>query len=316
VRRPSRLASGEVQLRCGSAALAATVAVATAVAPASAQEPPESEPVVVPAPVAPPPAEPDPAPTPAPRAEPEPASAPPPRAATAPPQKATPPARSVATPQRRPAVAQPATRGAVVTRAEPRAARTETTRRLRAANARASRSSPRATSRPAERRSAVVGPSAAQPIADTSLSLETGSSVPLLPISAAAGFALVLSLLGAARLRSQVATPATLVNSRVVAFDESIESVPPARPTNEWCNIVWVRGYVRSQFSAHVVDTDEPLPVAASPWFHWRSAERPPRAPETETALADLVAKLEAQGWEFAGQRYAWYELVFRRGIE
>jgi hypothetical protein len=206
----------------------------------------------------------------------------------------------------------------VVAQAERRPARAATTTKTRPSRPRTAEVRPKRT-RPAKaaaragaRRSA-VRPRAPLASAPEPFSLDTGSSIPLLPVGGLAGLALVLAMLGAARVRR---TAAALVPPTTFA-DVIVPVVAPARQdATQWCEVVWFRGYVRSQFSAHVIESDEPCALAASPWFQWRAAERPPRTPQTEAALADVVASLEADGWECAGQRYAWYELVFRRGGE
>ena len=83
-------------------------------------------------------------------------------------------------------------------------------------------------------------------------------------------------------------------------------------PAEGWelCEIVWWRGYVRSEFCA-VADGRE---LARSRSFRWR-AERPP-APDHEAARAaheGLVARLKEAGWEPLGQAVPWYAQRFRR---
>jgi hypothetical protein len=80
----------------------------------------------------------------------------------------------------------------------------------------------------------------------------------------------------------------------------------------EVCEIVWWRGYVKSEFHA-VAEAQE---LARSPRFRWRSDEPPP--PDHQGARAahdDLVERLTAAGWEPLGEADPWYAQRFRRQI-
>ncbi len=80
----------------------------------------------------------------------------------------------------------------------------------------------------------------------------------------------------------------------------------------EACEIVWWRGYVKSQF---YVQSDSPLDeVLMSRLFRFRGSEEP----EPEGAAADahraLVEELRAAGWVPDGRGEQWYSERFRRG--
>jgi hypothetical protein len=93
--------------------------------------------------------------------------------------------------------------------------------------------------------------------------------------------------------------------------------LPGTRAREPWdvCEIVWWRGYVKSEFFVHAVGADQgEYEVARSRQFWWRNSEPPP--PDHKGAQAAheaLVEKLEAAGWEPLGKATPWYAQRFRR---
>ena len=103
-----------------------------------------------------------------------------------------------------------------------------------------------------------------------------------------------------------------------------VAPIPPAAPPTaqsprqeaafETCEIVWWRGFVKSQFFAvATTDGDDIERVAESPLFRWRSAEPPEPVDEPLSAHRTLVAILEAEGWARSGGGDEWYTLRYRR---
>lgn len=86
-------------------------------------------------------------------------------------------------------------------------------------------------------------------------------------------------------------------------------------PRLETCRIVLWRGYVTSAFTARTTHDHRGVVVAQpSASFRSRSATAPD-TPETRSAHADVVSRLEADGWVQAGQGAAWYETEFARTV-
>ena len=95
---------------------------------------------------------------------------------------------------------------------------------------------------------------------------------------------------------------------------------PPARGrSGERCEIRWWRGFVKSQFYAHVLTKEGREYVAAtSPMFRWRHEEAPPPTKAAVAARMALVEQLIAAGWqsESAGSDTTdapWFAGNFRR---
>jgi hypothetical protein len=81
------------------------------------------------------------------------------------------------------------------------------------------------------------------------------------------------------------------------------------------CRIGWWRGYVKSEFYAHLPSPDGRFAVVArSPAFRWSKAEPPPAdAAGAVQAHAVLREELEAAGWIAARQGKDWYAVEFER---
>jgi hypothetical protein len=87
---------------------------------------------------------------------------------------------------------------------------------------------------------------------------------------------------------------------------------PYVLPAEGWdvCEIVWWRGYVKSEFYA-VAGGQE---LARSPRFHWRSSDPPAHDHEAaRRAHEQLVRRLTDAGWEQLGSAIPWYAQRFRR---
>jgi hypothetical protein len=78
----------------------------------------------------------------------------------------------------------------------------------------------------------------------------------------------------------------------------------------ERCEIVWWRGYVKSQFQAVTSEGDL---VAASRFFAWRRKSPPPESTSIAEHLADLLRALEDAGWTREGIREGWFAARFQR---
>jgi hypothetical protein len=93
--------------------------------------------------------------------------------------------------------------------------------------------------------------------------------------------------------------------------------LPGTRAHQPWdvCEIVWWRGYIKSEFIAHAIGADRgEYEVARSRQFWWRKAEPPPADHKgAQGAHEALVAKLLGAGWEPLGQATPWYAKRFRR---
>jgi hypothetical protein len=79
------------------------------------------------------------------------------------------------------------------------------------------------------------------------------------------------------------------------------------------CAITWWRGYTRSQFVASEVGASEPIVVAESPSFRWRSSNPPPQTEECVAAHRQLMSSLSELGWEAVESGPAWFEVEFHR---
>jgi hypothetical protein len=91
----------------------------------------------------------------------------------------------------------------------------------------------------------------------------------------------------------------------------------PYETSDETCEVVWWRGYVKSSFCAHGTAPDgTPFLAAESPQFRWRRSEPPERTPETEAALEALLEKLVVDDWEVVGNGGAWYTRTLVRRSE
>jgi hypothetical protein len=93
--------------------------------------------------------------------------------------------------------------------------------------------------------------------------------------------------------------------------------LPGARAREPWdvCEIVWWRGYVKSEFYVHAVGADRgAYEFARSRQFWWRKTEAPPADHKgARVAHNALVEKLRAAGWEPLGKASPWYAQRFRR---
>jgi hypothetical protein len=104
---------------------------------------------------------------------------------------------------------------------------------------------------------------------------------------------------------------------RELAARQDAVPFPAPRGQESWdlCEIVWWRGYVKSEFYALGLDADRrEYEIARSPQFRWYKADAPP--PDNTEALRaheTLVAKLVAGGWETLGSSTPWYAGRFRR---
>lgn len=72
---------------------------------------------------------------------------------------------------------------------------------------------------------------------------------------------------------------------------------------------------MRSRFYAYEEDDGEPVLVAESPLFPWRSSAPPPESPAALAAYASLVEKLGRLGWEADGGGETWFSGRFRRRV-
>jgi hypothetical protein len=90
----------------------------------------------------------------------------------------------------------------------------------------------------------------------------------------------------------------------VPADDAEPEAPPPPAPPvraarqGVHCQIRWDCDGDVSWFSAVTTKDRDHETVAESPEFAWTGPEPPPRTPDTHWALQDLVAELEAAGWQ------------------
>jgi hypothetical protein len=124
-----------------------------------------------------------------------------------------------------------------------------------------------------------------------------------------------------------VATSAVVATASSALLPE-LRSPPPLPATpvpmesngspasNGWdtCEIVWWRGYWKSDFYAQAVAPDGfAYDVARSRPFSWRSDEEPPRTGAIASAYSLLVEKLVADGWEEIGNGGSWYARRYRR---
>jgi hypothetical protein len=82
-----------------------------------------------------------------------------------------------------------------------------------------------------------------------------------------------------------------------------------------WCEIVWWRGYVKSQFVAYVRDpAGADVRLYTSRMFRWGRKQAPSQLKHrVADAYHELVAELRQDGWEEAGRGEPWYAARFRR---
>ena len=79
-------------------------------------------------------------------------------------------------------------------------------------------------------------------------------------------------------------------------------------PTDETCEVVWWRGYVKSSFCAHATAPDGTAFLAAeSPQFRWRRSDPPEQTAEATAALDALLEELRSDDWEVVGNGGAWF---------
>jgi hypothetical protein len=84
-------------------------------------------------------------------------------------------------------------------------------------------------------------------------------------------------------------------------------------PTPQRCRIEWWRGYLKSEFYAQEVWPDASI-LVTSPSFRWSKPTPPPETlAHIARAHAELVAQLEAAGWEVSGRGEHWYALELQR---
>ena len=81
------------------------------------------------------------------------------------------------------------------------------------------------------------------------------------------------------------------------------------------CEILWWRGYIKSEFYAHAVGADRgEYEAGRSQQFWWRKTEPPPPDHKGARAAQEaLVETLRTAGWEPIGQASLWYAQRFRR---
>jgi hypothetical protein len=86
---------------------------------------------------------------------------------------------------------------------------------------------------------------------------------------------------------------------------------PAVASADERCRVYWRRGYVSAEFVAKA-SPDASAVVAVSPAFRWRQGSPPDESEASARALADLVDRLERDGWVAAGSKgREWFELAF-----
>lgn len=116
------------------------------------------------------------------------------------------------------------------------------------------------------------------------------------PAGKGEGFALELEKLASmATARPQAASPR-----------QRLQSSPE-------CRITWWRGYVTAQFQAVERRAGAETTIALSRTFRWRSSDPPAETEAAQQALAELVKKLEQQGWTFADRGDDWFALHLTR---
>ena len=82
----------------------------------------------------------------------------------------------------------------------------------------------------------------------------------------------------------------------------------------ETCEIIWWRGYRKSDFYALAISPDgEPYDVARSRDFSWRRTEPPPPADAIVAAREELLQKLVNDGWEKHAPGESWYAGRYKR---
>ena len=99
--------------------------------------------------------------------------------------------------------------------------------------------------------------------------------------------------------------------------DESTEaeSAEGWEPRVQTCRIVLWRGYVTSAFYARATDGSSGKPIVEpSASFRSRRAAAP-GAQEARSAHADVVSRLESEGWIQTGRGAEWYATEFARSV-
>jgi hypothetical protein len=89
----------------------------------------------------------------------------------------------------------------------------------------------------------------------------------------------------------------------------------PSPNTGSWelCEIACWRGYLKADFYARRVGSDDE--IARSPMFRWRGDDPPPREGKFLAAHEQLVSRLVNNGWQALGDARPWYAQRFRRRI-
>jgi hypothetical protein len=88
-----------------------------------------------------------------------------------------------------------------------------------------------------------------------------------------------------------------------------------ATPVLETCEIVWWKGYTKGRFQAYAESPARPRWLAGeSPAFRWRSSSPPNATDDAVDAHAQLVRRLQEDGWEVAGESDdVWFGVVMSR---
>jgi hypothetical protein len=100
---------------------------------------------------------------------------------------------------------------------------------------------------------------------------------------------------------------------RPVALRPRKAQIHAVTPAAQRCRIEWWRGYLKSEFYAQELRPDASI-VVKSASFRWSKPTPPPETlPHVARAHAELVAHLEAAGWEVSGRGEQWYALELQR---
>ena len=311
--------------------------------------PPPSTTVTVPQPTGPAPA-PDPAPVPKPKPTPKPKPKPTPkpvhRASQA--QNPTPPPAPVIQsvsppPAPRPLVHTGPTPTKKIVHARARPRRVHTKKHAHPVARAQTRPTPSKVRPPVRPRTNTLPP----PVASTRRSSGGSNLITILVVASVVVLLTALAVVGARRALAQRPSLETEQDSQ---FDDLKLEAPPTATANlmngapgperltvlatvepsqngqsaergwwETCEIVWWRGYRRSDFYALAFSPDgEPLVVGRSRDFHWRRNEPPPPTFDIVAAREELVQTLIDDGWEelepasaenwYAGRYKLWNE--------
>jgi len=144
--------------------------------------------------------------------------------------------------------------------------------------------------------------------------------------SLAAGAALSAALLFAPALRGRtLAHPWPAIgmlpvpesdhaSGRVTTHQMTAQSAPRRRLDPNECEVLVWRGYVRSRFYARCVGPDgSQIVIAESPAFRFRATDDGAPNDAVRSAHEDLLAELEAEGWEVVDSGTRWYRTRLRR---